>query len=207
MALDPARLPRAAEYVSALPQELESFGQCGARSVLFEPLVRDFSRLATETSLPQQVSDLLSGRLSRQRRVPEVVFQTASLTIRDLAFADDAAFYRWIFTTSQETFDAPLVRNLMKLVSPSLTVLGATKRWSAFHEGTDAIPGATEVVNGRSETRVELRYPEGVFSRTFLGGLTQAFLAAIMAARAKEPRVELETVESGRSLYLASWAR
>lgn len=207
MALDPARLPRAAEYVSTLPRGLESFAACSAHSVLFEPFVRDFSQLSTEPSLPAPVADLLSGRLSDRRWIPEVVFQTASLAVRDLGFPDDTAFYRWIFATSQETFETPLLRTLMKLISPSLTVLGAAKRWGAVHQGSDVVTMASRLVSGRSETTVELRYPDKLFSPTFLGSLNEVFLAALMAARAKDPLLEVRAVESGRATYVASWAK
>jgi hypothetical protein len=39
---------------------------------------------------------------------------------------------------------------------------------------------------------MELRYPEGLFSGMFLDGLKHALLAAIMAARAKDARVDSE---------------
>lgn len=207
MPLDSDLLPRTAEYVRTLPQDLESFVGCDTRNTLFEVYARDFSQLATEPSLPRPVSDLLSGRLSDRRWVPEVVFQAASLVIRDLGFEDDAAFFRWIFTVSQEVFEKPLLRTLMKLVSPSLTVLGASKRWGAFHQGSEVFPGSVRAVNGRNETVMELRYPEGLFPRIFLVGLEQAFLAAIMAARGKEPRVELGAVVAGQATFIASWRK
>jgi hypothetical protein len=207
MPLDSALLPRTAEYVGTLPHNLESFAGCDTRNTLFEAHVRDFSQCAAEPSLPAQLSDLLSGRLADRRWVPEVVFQAATLVVRDLAFQDDATFYRWIFATSQEMFDKPLLRTLMKLVSPSLTVLGAAKRWSAFHQGSEVFPGSVEIVNGRSMTTMALRYPEGLFPRTFLVGLEQAFLAALMAARAKDARVELGAVEPGQARFIASWRK
>jgi hypothetical protein len=139
--------------------------------------------------------------------VPEVVFQVASLVVRDVAFQDDATFYQWVFTTSQQTFEKPLVRTLMKLVSPSLTVLGATRRWSSFHLGSEVIPGSVETVDGRAATAMDLRYPEGLFPRMFLEGLKHAFLAAIMAARAKDARVELGAVAAGSATFIASWRK
>lgn len=207
MGLDPARFPRAAEYVESLPQGLESFSTCAARSTVFEPHVRDFSSLSGEPGLPQQVSNLLSGRLSAERWVPEVVFQTACLVVRDLAFEDDAALHRWIFTTSQEMFEKPLLRTLMKLVSPNLTVLGAAKRWSAFHQGTEAFPGTLKTVDARMQTSMDLRYPPGLFPHLFLVGIEQAFAAAIIAARARDATVGLDSVEPGHARFVASWLR
>jgi hypothetical protein len=207
MPLDSALLPLAAAYLETLPQGLESFVGCAIRNTVFEPHVRDFSRLGAEPGLPEPIADLLSGRLSDRQWVPEVVFQASYLVVRDLAFRDDAAFHRWIFGSNQEMFDKPLIRNLMRLVSPSLIALGATKRWGSFHQGSELVPVSAETVDGRTVTVTQLRYPEGLFPRTFLVGLEHAFLAAIVAARAREPRVLLSAVETGQATFTASWRK
>jgi hypothetical protein len=207
MPLDSTRLPRTAGYLETLPSGFESFKGCEIRSTVFEPHVRDFARLGAEPSLPGPVADLLAGRLSDRMWVPEVVFQAAYLVVRDLGFEDDDAFHRWLFAANQEMFDKPLLRSLMKLVSPNLIVMGAAKRWSAFHQGSALLPGAVETVDGRTVTVTRLKYPEGLFTRMFLVGLEHAFLAAVMAARTKDPRVELSAVEPGEATFTASWRR
>jgi hypothetical protein len=207
MPLDSARLPRTATYLDTLPKGIESFKGCEVRSTVFEPHVRDFRRLAAEPDLPGPVADLLSGRLSETPWVPAVVFQVAYLVVRDLGFSDDDAFHRWLYDANQELFDKPLLRNLMKLVSPSLIVMGASKRWTAFHQGSELLPGAVETVDGRSVTLSRLKFPEGLFSHIFLVGLEHAFLAAVTAARAKDPTVKLSAIEPGLATFTASWRR
>lgn len=207
MPLDSARLPRTSAYLESLPKGFESFKGCEVRNTVFEPHVRYFGRLGAEPDLPGPVSDLLSGRLSATPWVPAVVFQAAYLVVRDLGFADDDAFHRWVFEANQEMFDKPLLRNLMKLVSPSLIVMGASKRWTTFHQGSELFPGVMETVDGRSVTLSRLKYPEGVFSSVFLIGLEHAFLAAVTAARAKDPRVKLSAVEPGVATFAASWRK
>lgn len=172
---------------------------------MFEPHVREFSRLATEPGLPEPVAELLSGRLSDRAWAPEVVFQAAYLVVRDLGFPDDAAFHRWLFRINEEMFDKPLLRNLMRLVSPGLVVLGAAKRWGTFHTGSELVPGNVTTADGRTTSITHLRYPEGLFDRTFLVGLEHAFLAALGMARAREPQVEIGAVEAGRAAFKASW--
>ncbi|HEX7671686.1 MAG TPA: hypothetical protein VF395_18965, partial [Polyangiaceae bacterium] len=139
--------------------------------------------------------------------VPAVVFQVAYLVVRDLGFSDDDTFHRWLFDANQEMFDKPLLRNLMKLVSPSLVVMGASKRWAAFHRGSELFPGPVETVDGRTVTVTRLMFPDGLFSQVFLVGLEHAFLAAVTAARAKDPRVKLSAMEPGVATFTASWRR
>ena len=198
-------MPRASEYVQALPAGLESFARCEARSSVFEPYARDFRALSGEPGLPAPIAALLSGRLSARPWAPEVVFQAAYLVVRDLAFEDDAAFHRWIFSSNQEMFDKPLLRNLVRLVSPGLMVIGAAKRWSAFHVGSDLVSAGLSTTDGRTSSVTHLTYPEGLFPRTFLLGLEHAFMAAVLASRAKDPEVELGAVAPGRATFTASW--
>ena len=207
MSVDSTRLPRTREYLEALPNGISSFRGCEVKSSVFEPHVRNFSHLAGEPDLPGPVAELLAGRLSDRPWVPEVWFHVAYLVVRDVGFQDDATFHRWLFEINEEMFDKPLLRNLMRLVSPGLVVMGAAKRWGAFHTGSELVPGAVTSAEGRNLAVTRLKYPEGLFHRAFLVGLESAFLAALMAARARDPRVELGAVEAGRATYTASWLR
>ncbi|HVU03233.1 MAG TPA: hypothetical protein VHE30_15840 [Polyangiaceae bacterium] len=187
-----------------MPDGLRSFPGCSVRGTVLEPYVRDFKSLATEPSLPEAVADLFAGK-STAPWVAETTFQVAYLAVRDLAFRDDAAFHRWVFAVNAELLDGPLIRHLVRLVSPTLVVLGAAKRWSHFHQGSDLVPGKVEAVGGRTLARSELRYPIGLFTECFLAGLEQAFLAAVTKARGKEPKVVVLRTEPGRTTYEASF--
>jgi hypothetical protein len=72
-------------------------------------------------------------------------------------------------------------------------LLGATKRWAAFREGSVM----TATVNGNQGT-AELKFPEGLYPPVTLGGFGETIRAALTAARAPNPRVEL--VETTRTL-------
>jgi hypothetical protein len=192
--IDRARLPQTAAYFASLPNGLESFPSCRIRDIAVEPYANAFGSIASEPGLPPAVADLLRGS-AKKSAYPEVVFQVAHLVVRDLAFASDAAYFEWQFQANVSVFDRPILRNLMRLVSPTLVVLGATKRWTAFHEGTDLTAGRIASAGARSETLAYVKYPARLFSRLFLVGLEQAFLAALLASRAKDPRVKLGGIE------------
>jgi hypothetical protein len=192
--LDPARLPNAARYLASLPQGLRSFPDCKVRDITAELYANAFNALAGEPGLPTPVADLLGG-IASGPWYPEVVFQVAHLVVRDRVFDDDAKFFEWIFNANALVFDRPILRNLMRLVSPTLVVLGATKRWAAFHAGSELTAERVVATGDRGQTLAHLRYPTGLFSPVFLLGLEQVFMAALLASRARDPQVKLGRVE------------
>ena len=202
--LDPARLPKAAEYLASLPQGLESFPGCRVRDITVEPYASAFGVLAGEPGLPTPVADLLRG-ITSGPSYPEVVFQVAHLVVRDRVFSDDASFFEWISNANAMVFDKPILRNLMRLVSPTLIVLGATKRWAAFHTGSELTAERVVATGDRAETLAHLKYPTGLFSRVFLLGLEQVFMAALLASRARDPRVSLGRVEGAGDVAVATY--
>ncbi|MGH7437122.1 MAG: hypothetical protein ACRENE_15720 [Polyangiaceae bacterium] len=218
MTLDPVRLPRAAAYLASLPQGLESFPGCRVRDVTVEPYARAFGAMAEEPGLPAPLVDLFAG-VGGGSTYPEVVFQAAHLVVRDRVFEDDAPFYEWIFNANANLFDRPIVRSLMRLVSPSLIVLGAAKRWGAFHHGSELTTDRVVISGDRAETFSHLAFPSGLFSSVFLGGLEHVFMAALLASRARDPRVKLARVadtgpgtlgghpieNQARATYQVSW--
>jgi hypothetical protein len=204
VALDINRLPEMRKYLAALPRGLDSYPECTIRDIAVEAYARDFGRFGTEPGLPEEVAALFTGRF-RSTWLPEVQFQAAHAAVRDLAFADDPSFYRWLYKANVELFDRPVIRSLMRLLSPTLVVIGATRRWSTFHTGSELTTGKLDKAGGREMTLAKLVFPPGLFARCFLEGLEQAFLAALVASRAKEAAVKLEDVASAKAEYLVSW--
>jgi hypothetical protein len=202
--LDPVRLPETCKYLASLPQGVQSFPKCMVRNVAVEAYVREFSGLASEPGLPEPVAELMRGG-ARTTWLPETVFQVAHVVVRELAFSNDAQFFQWVFRANAELFDKPLLRSLMRLLSPGLIVIGAGKRWTTFHQGSELVPGRVSRSGDREETTARLIYPSGLFTHAFLAGLEHAFLAALVASRAREPRVELGAVSQGNAEYLVSW--
>jgi hypothetical protein len=160
----------------------------------------------TDPGLPGPVRDLFAGRLADQPWISEVVFQVAFLAVRDVVMSDDAVYTRWVHDVSLELYDKPFLRGLMRLLSPHLVVLGAARRWEAFHRGSQLTSGAVTVEDGRATTIGTLRFPAGLFSPTFLVGLEGALLAGIAMARAKDPVVHLTgSATPGTAVYTLSW--
>jgi hypothetical protein len=204
--LDAGRFPRAAAYLRSLARGLDTHPACQVRDIVVEPYVQKFAALAGEPGLPPPVADMLGGR-TRAPWMSEVCFQVAHLVVRDREFADDVAMNEWMEKANAQTFDKPILRNLMRLVSPTLIVLGASKRWSAFHTGSELSTEKVVESGGRAGTTARLRYPARLFSSLFLLTLERSFTVALAASRARDPQVKALSTESelGVSEYAISW--
>lgn len=204
--IDPGRFPRAAAYLASMPDGLESHAACKIRDVVLDPYVRDYKAIAAEPGLPVPVADLLRGRVPGPW-ISEVLFQVGHLVVRDRAFAADGPLHEWMRSANAEVFDKPILRSLMRLVSPSLIVLGASKRWAAFHLGSDLTVERVVEADGRAGSVAHLRYPPGLFSALFLETLEGSFVAALAASRAREPQAKILVTDAahGRTDYAVSW--
>jgi len=203
--LDPQRFPRAAGYLAALPAGLGGHPQCLARVTIAESHHRDHATIAREARLPPSVGALFEGTVDPDAWIPEVVFQAANLMVRDTRFDSDEAFFEWTYETSRELFDKPVLRTLMRLMSPTLIVLGSTKRWGAFHKGSMLTAGAITNRGPLASVESVLAFPAGLFPSLFLRGLERAFAAALVGARAKDPAVRLVDESHTGARYEVTW--
>ena len=206
MTIDAGRFPRAAAYLATLPEGLASYPTYKVRDMVLEPYVEKFAALAGEPGLPTEVADMLAGR-ARGQWMSEVHFQVAHLVVRDRGFADDGPLFEWAQRAASQTFDRPILRNLMRLVSPTLVVLGASKRWSAFHSGSELTADKVVESGGRAGCTARLRYPPHLFAPLFLVTLEHSFSVALAASRARDPQVKALSTgsELGVTEYALSW--
>jgi hypothetical protein len=203
--LDPARFPLASAYLASLPKGLDSFPQCRVRVLVFEPIGKAYPALA-EGVAAGPVAALLRGAVTSNDWVPEVVGQVANLMLRDACLASDAEYFDWSYRASEVSFDKPLVRNLIRLISPTLLVMGAARRWSTLHDGTQLETTPVVAAGERWQTIGRLRFPAGLFPPLFLQGLTAAFSAAMALARGRSIEVALRDQTATSADYVVTWA-
>lgn len=199
-----SRYPRARAYARALPLGLETFPECRARGEVFDDIRIRFADIGRDPLLPGPVADFFRGQYSKTW-MPEVLGQVVNLMVRDAAMPSDDALFRWSYETSSRLFRDSPFRALMKLVSPTLLVMGAAQRWSALHAGTSLDVGKVERTADGSATSGVLRFPPGLFPELFLRGLTPAFQAAVENARARDVSVKLNRCSAGHAEYEITW--
>ncbi len=203
--LDPARFPLASAYFGSLPRGFDSFPKCRVRVLVFEPIGKAYPALA-EGVEPGPLSALLRGTIPPNEWVPEVIGQVANLMLRDACLGSDAEYLDWSYRASETTFDKPLIRNLMRLISPTLLVMGAARRWSTLHDGTQLETTPVTSAGDHWQTIGRLRFPGGLFPPLFLDGLTAAFSAAMALARGRDIEVKLRDQTVNSADYVVSWA-
>jgi len=88
----------------------------------------------------------------------------------------------------------------MYVVSPALVMLGATRRWNTFREGTKLVAN----VHG-SAGDIVLNFPPHLYTPLVLEGFGHAFRASLVAARARNVRLALEDVQPESARWSAVW--
>ena len=199
-----SRYPRARAYVKSLQQGLDSFPECRARGEVFDDVRLRFPEIGRDPMLPGVITGFFKGEYMN-RWMPEVVGQTVNLMIRDVSLPTDDALFKWSYETSSRLFRDSPFRVLMKLVSPTLLVMGAAQRWSALHAGTTLVAGKVERTEDGSATSGLLRFPGGLFPELFLRALAPAFQAAVENARARNVTVVLRRSSSTDAEYRTTW--
>lgn len=197
---DAKALPHAAAYVASLPHGLDSFPECRVRTVVNQFIAERHPEVFRHPGIPASFRTLAAERARRLDWVPEVVGITARLLVRDIVHRSDTEYYAWMYDLASEVFSRPFYRTLWYVMSPTLVLTGASKRWNTLREGTTLT--ATNHARGGELT---LRYPPGMYLRMSLLGFSEAFRASLVASRAKHPEVQLDDREPGIARWKLGW--
>ena len=192
--------PSYARYVAGLPGGLEAYPGAQAKG----SLVRAFLE-----GQPPEVLRRLPAALQALVReppidsdwIPEVLFCAFFHALCEALGHGPAERSAWIRARNRSIFSGPLYGLLMTVVSPERMLRESTRRWGVFHRGSPV------EFEGFSDdgARVALRFPVGVFDPFMLEAFGEAFAAALDAARAKDPTVEVEVSLPGFARYVARW--
>jgi hypothetical protein len=197
---DPGSLPRTAAYVAGLPAGLDSYPKCRVRTAVTRLIIERFPQALDHAGLEKAFVDQLRGALERGEWMPETMGTATRILTRDAVFESDAQYNDWTFEIANELFARPFYRALMYVMSPSLVMLGASRRWNAFREGTTLT--SKSAGNGGDIT---LTFPPHLYTPLVLEGFGHAFRASLAAARARDVRVELAEVSADRARWVAGW--
>ena len=194
--------PSAYAYVEQLPDGLASFPDCVARREVFEHTRVTAAPLLEGVTVPDEVRRFLHGRLEGPW-IPEVVAFVAYAAIAD--HLGPEGFRDWAYDDAAELYQRPVIRHLMKILSPTLVAIGAGQRWGTLRKGS--ILKSTPVLREgtRLNTGATLSFPTGLFPEALPHGLQAALRAALDVTRAKNLELELVRSDPGFVEYRASW--
>jgi hypothetical protein len=201
---DPKRFPTVTRYLATLPNGLDSFPDAATQSGFFEYMRKSHPQLKELDGIPDTVRSVLRND-KVEHFIPEVLGNTLYLVLRDAAFTDDKAFEQWAYDANAFAFSKPWARVLMFVLSPTLIVMGAGKRWSAFHKGSSLINAPAERDSGRTVVHGVLEFPAGLFPDLSLTVFAKAFEAAVIGAKARNAVCVIEKRTAEKAHFKLSW--
>jgi hypothetical protein len=202
--LERSRFPLASSYLDRLPKGLETYPECEVTSDAFNYLRRTHPELARLDGIPAVVKAAFTPQSSGQWK-SEVVANVLYLIVRDTTFETDKAFLDWAFESSADVFKTPWARLLMHVLSPTLMVMGATKRWKAFHRGSELRSDPAKTQDRRIVLKGHLTFPKHLFPEIILRRYGRSFDAAVATAGGRNSRSDLESVSDTHATFAISW--
>ncbi len=204
MDLDAQRFRRTAAYLEKLPDGILSYPECQLKSDIHEEVGREFPQLLQGGGLPVILKQYLTGQHT-EKWFPEAAGNALMLSIRDVCFSTDAAFLKWSCDYIGRLFQRPLYRILMNVFSTSLVVMGASKRWSTFHRGTQLKPEPLKKRDGRCYVTGEFSYPPHLYNDLIMDHMGSVYKAALLANRAEDIEIVVDSVGETKSRMSISW--
>jgi hypothetical protein len=202
--LDPARWPHATAFLDALPQGFDSFPECECLRETYEGARARVREGGDPGALPGPVQRYFDEDEDR-KWIPEVIGLTLQMMMFDLE--GEEAGVQWFYDDAKRIFEGPIMRFLMKLMSPTLVVMGASSRWGALRRGSTLTASPVKKDTEHNRAIATLEFPDGLYPELFLRGLEQSFKAAVDGARGNDVDVKLTNIEPGRAAYEVTWAR
>ena len=200
-AVTSARLDR---YLASLPRGLSSHPDAVMKGDIFDYMRTSFPGMLDGIEVPAPVARLFADQIDGPW-VPEVVGNALYLVCREVKFRDDASFLAWSFDAAADLFKTPLYRVLMMVLSPTLVVMGAAKRWSAFHQGSTLTATPAQKADDRLVVHGSLKYPAGLFDPLILELLGKGFEAAVSGAGGKDAKSITRPLSEGETQYELTW--
>lgn len=203
--MDSRKFPRVAQYIDALPEGLGSYPECEANGAAIDYMHSTYPDVGSQTGLPELVRYYWENPKHRTW-IPETVASTFYLALLDSHFANYEAYLDWSFESSSALFDTSWARVMMRLLSPTLVVLGAAKRWNAFHRGTTLETGAAKKYAETMRVTGELKYPANLFPTPMLDIFGRAFVAALEGSRAENAAYTLKETDNSTATFVVTWS-
>jgi hypothetical protein len=190
------------EYLSRLPDGLDSYPECRAKASLYRAVFDNRSRDDDFADrLPAALRPLALHLLPVTAWLPEVHSHAILLAMCDAWFESPAAYLRHAYATQRELFSGPLYSILLRVATPRMLIRGASVRWHAFHRGTDIHARMVD----RNAATIELVSPPDLWDPLATQALAEGFRALLDLSGSKHTDVRVLTSAAGGIEFSATW--
>ncbi len=195
------------QYVSALPEGLDSYPKALASGVIVLSVVLDpVRRLPLGIGLPSPLEDLICTPPAASAWVPVVKLCAFHAAVYDFAFADKGGvpvYEEWTFQRNLQLTKNPLYRRILAVESPeALLASYSSGRWSAFYRGL-----SLHVMKvAKRSASLRLTHPAHAWPEISRIALGAALRAALVIARAKSATVTSRELSARASHFEMHWS-
>lgn len=202
--VDSQKFPTVADYLRGLPTGFESYPECATKGDVCDYMRTTHPDLGRQEGLPRAMREFWE-RADTSGWISETLSTAFFLALWDSQFNDFSAFRNWSMKSNLTLFDKPWTRMMMRLLSPTLVVLGAAKRWGAFHRGSILKVDPVKKDNRDMLVHGVLKYPAGLFVRPRLDMFGVAFVAALTLSRAENARYSVHEIDDSTAAFDVTW--
>lgn len=188
-------------YIDGLPEGLASFPDCLGRRDVFVGALDETPSSFVDARLREAVAALPADEVW----IPEVVC-AAIVSAHADSLGDEQAYLSSSLSRNLELFRRPLFRGLMFVLSPTLVLMGAARRWGAFHRGSTLEVQRWERETAGNGVRLRLTHAPGLFLPLHHRGFGEAFRAAVLSTRQEQVDVGCTSHDDGAT-YSVEYGR
>ncbi len=186
---------------SIYPAGLDAFAECRSSTRLPLIIARNYPTLVQLPGLTAAVREALTLPMEPDGWMPETTVVLQQLLLREGFFSDDASFFAATKARVKASFSHPSIRPLMAMMSPHLLVMGAGRRWAAYHHGSTLQVKSTSM----SSLKGTLSYPAGLYPPLMIEDTRVALESAIELTGKSVERLTATVVAPGQCTIQGSW--
>lgn len=188
-------------YKGLGPAGLEAFPSCTASTRLPMSIAARHPELSGLPMLIPQWRRALAMPMQEGGWMPETTLVLQFMLLREAFYIDDASYLTDTKARLKASFLHPAIRPLMALMSPHLLILGAGRRWGAYHQGT-TLSVASKWAG--SFTGV-LNFPPGLYPSLMIKDTQVAIETSIEMTGKRIVSMTAEVTEPGVCALAGAW--
>jgi hypothetical protein len=194
-------MSRLDRYLRDLPHGLASHPECQQKAVLYLGLLDAIPGLGgMAVRMPDELRDLVEHPRRESAWVSEVHSIALGLAGCDLLGLTDEDLIETAYRMNRALMTGALTRIIFMVVSPTVLLLGASARWSAFHRGSSLKS------SGRGRGTIRLAYPSQLVPELIARVHARGFGAVLEGAGSRTASVTLREWTPTHATLDAIWS-